>query len=160
MAGRTHVYTVKEVKEMVDLFKSFGHLGSDTARIYGDGSSETLLGNLKPTKVNLDTKLFPSAAHPRMALVGAPYHHNAKDLRLGLMRSLEAVKVPNIHIWYLHSPDRAVPFEGALREVNKLYQEGYFEKLGISNYQFWEVAMSCDISDKNGWIKPSVCQVV
>ena len=48
MAGRTHVHTVKKVKDMVDLFKSFGHLDTDTARIYDDGSSETLLGNLKP----------------------------------------------------------------------------------------------------------------
>jgi aflatoxin B1 aldehyde reductase len=48
MAGWTHVHTVKEAKDMVDLFKSFGHLDIDTARDYGDGSSETLLGNLKP----------------------------------------------------------------------------------------------------------------
>ena len=80
-----------------------------------------------------------------MALVGAPYHHNVKDLRLGLMRILEAVKVPNVHIWYLHSPGRTAPFGEALREVSKLYHE----KLGTSNYRFWEVAMPCDISKKN-----------
>ncbi|KAJ5196389.1 hypothetical protein N7449_006868 [Penicillium cf. viridicatum] len=70
-----------------------------------------------------------------MALVGTSYHHNAKDLRLGLMRSLEAPKVPKVpkvHIQYLYSPDRTVLFEETLCEVNKLYQEGYFEKLGIN----------------------------
>lgn len=152
------MHTLEEAQEMVDLFQSYGHVDIDTARIYGDGSSEEYLGRLSTAGVNLDTKLFPSAANPKMALVGTPYHHNAHDLRLGLMRSLEALKVPKVHIWYLHSPDRTVDFEGTLREVNKLYEEGYFEKLGISNYQSWEVAKLCEISERNGWIKPSVCQ--
>ncbi|CAI7574354.1 unnamed protein product [Penicillium discolor] len=129
--GRTRVHTLEEAKQMVELFKSYGHVDIDTARIYGDGSSETFLGNLNLTDVNLDTKLFPSAANPKMALMGTSYHHNAKDLRLGLIRSLEALKVPKVHIWYLHSPDRTVPFEETLCEVNKLYQEGVCQ--GIYN---------------------------
>lgn len=143
---------------MIDLFRSYGHVDIDTARVYGDGSSETFLGHLNLTGVNLDTKLFPSAANPAIAGVATPYHHNAQDLRLGLMRSLEALQVPKVHVWYLHSPDRTVPFEDTLREVNSLHQEGYFENLGISNYQSWEVAKLCEISERNGWIKPSVCQ--
>ncbi|KAJ5664192.1 hypothetical protein N7507_004923 [Penicillium longicatenatum] len=156
--GRTRVHSLEEAGKMVDLFKSYGHVDIDTARIYGDGSSETYLGNLNLTGVNLDTKLFPSAANPAMALVGAAYHHSPEDLRLGLMRSLEALRVPKVHIWYLHSPDRTVPFEETLCEVNNLHQEGYFDKLGISNYQSWEVAQLCEISELHGWIKPSVCQ--
>lgn len=143
---------------MVELFTSYGHVDIDTARVYGDGSSEEFLGNLKLAGVNLDTKLFPTAVNPAVAGVSAPYYHTPEDLRKGLMSSLKALKVPKIHIWYLHSPDRTVPFEETLCEVNKLHQEGYFEKLGISNYQSWEVATMCDIADKNGWIKPSVCQ--
>lgn len=143
---------------MIDLFRSYGHVDIDTARVYGDGSSESFLGQLNLAGVNLDTKLFPSAANPAIAAVGTPYHHNAQDLRLGLMRSLEALQVPKVHVWYLHSPDRTVPFEDTLREVNDLHQEGYFENLGISNYQSWELAKLCEISERNGWIKPSVCQ--
>ncbi|KAJ5712163.1 Aldo/keto reductase [Penicillium malachiteum] len=144
--GRTRVHTLEEAGEMVSLFKSYGHVDIDTARIYGDGSSEQFLGDLKLMGVNLDTKPFPTA------------HHSPKDLRKGLMRSLKALQVPKVHVWYLHSPDRIVPFEDTLREVNKLHQEGYFDMLGISKYQSWEVATLCNIADKNGWIKPSVCQ--
>jgi aflatoxin B1 aldehyde reductase len=74
------------------------------------------------------------------------------------MDSLEALQVSKVHIWYLHNPDRTVSLEETLQEVNKLHEEGYFEKLGIRNYQSWEVAKVCAICDKNGWIKPSVCQ--
>ncbi|OJJ29878.1 hypothetical protein ASPWEDRAFT_55408 [Aspergillus wentii DTO 134E9] len=155
---RTPVHTVEEAQKMVDLFKSYGHIDIDTARIYGNGSSEEFLGKMDLTGMNVDTKLFPSAANPSVAFAEIAYHHTPSDLRAGLMCSLEALKVSKVHTWYLHSPDRTVPFEDTFREVNKLHQEGYFEKLGISNYQSWEVATICDICDQNGWVKPSICQ--
>jgi diketogulonate reductase-like aldo/keto reductase len=40
---------------------------------------------------------------------------------------------PMIDMWYLHSPDRSVPFEETLHEVNNLYLEGHFRRFGISN---------------------------
>ena len=43
-------------------------------------------------------------------------------------------------MWYLHAPDRATPYEDTLREVNNLYQKGFFRRFGISNYAAWEVA--------------------
>ncbi|PYH67640.1 aldo/keto reductase family protein [Aspergillus vadensis CBS 113365] len=156
--GRTRVHDIDQARRMVDHFKLYGHRDIDTARIYGNGSSEAFLGRMGLSSLALDTKLFPSAANPSMASATTSYHHTPEDLRRGLMESLEALKVSKVHIWYLHSPDRTVPFEETLREVNKLHQEGYFDKLGISNYQAWEVAMICDICDHNGWIKPSVCQ--
>lgn len=106
----------------------------------------------------LATKLFPSAANPDIASSIHLYHHTPEDLRRGLISSLKALNVPKVHIWYLHSPDRTAPFKETLSEVNKLYQEGYFEKLGISDDQSWEVATICDICNENGWVMPSVCQ--
>jgi aflatoxin B1 aldehyde reductase len=37
-------------------------------------------------------------------------------------------------MWYLHGPDRSVPYEVTLKAVNDLYKEGYFKRFGISNY--------------------------
>ncbi|OKL59013.1 hypothetical protein UA08_05683 [Talaromyces atroroseus] len=156
--GRTRVHRVEKAQQMVELYKSYGHKDVDTARIYGNGSSEEFLGKMNLESVNLDTKLFPSAVNPAMASATTAYHHTPSDLRRGLMESLEALRVPKVHVWYLHSPDRTVPFIDTLWEVNKLHEEGYFEKLGISNYQSWEVATICDICDQHGWVKPSVCQ--
>ncbi|KAL2827730.1 NADP-dependent oxidoreductase domain-containing protein [Aspergillus cavernicola] len=155
---RTRVHTLEEAKQMIDTFQRYGHKDIDTARIYGNGSSETYLGRMNLSGVNLHTKLFPTAANPNLGSAVEMYHHSPKDLRRGLLASIEALDVPKLHVWYLHSPDRTVPLEETMREVNALYEEGYFEKLGISNYQSWEVARMCEICEKNGWIKPSVCQ--
>jgi hypothetical protein len=40
----------------------------------------------------------------------------------------------SLEMWYLHAPDRTVPYEVTFKAVNDLYKEGYFKRLGISNY--------------------------
>jgi aflatoxin B1 aldehyde reductase len=63
-----------------------------------------------------------------------------------------------VDLWYLHAPDHAVPYESTLREVNSLHEQGFFRRLGISNYAAWEVAQICEICARNGWKKPDVYQ--
>lgn len=50
------------------------------------------------------------------------------------------------------------PFVDTLREVKNLFNEGYFNRLGLSNFMSWKVAEVCEISEMNGWIKPTVYQ--
>jgi len=79
-------------------------------------------------------------------------------------------------MWYLHGPDRTVPYEVTLKVVNDLYKEGLFKKFGISNYTAyvyllviviyillisffrWEVAEIVGICKANGYIQPTVYQ--
>jgi len=42
--------------------------------------------------------------------------------------------VKSLNLWYLHGPDRTIPYEVTLKAVNELYKEGYFKTLGLSNY--------------------------
>lgn len=89
---------------------------------------------------------------------GSQYSHTPEDVRRGLMDSLKALNMKKIDMFYLHGPDRTVPFEDTLREVNTLHKEGYFTRFGISNYMSFEVAKICEICEKNSWIKPTVYQ--
>ncbi|KAL2827341.1 Aldo/keto reductase [Aspergillus cavernicola] len=104
----------------------------------------------------MDTKLYPNAGG---ALASAEsYTHKPEDIRRGLTNSLKALQTEKIDMFYLHGPDRKTPFEDTLREVNKLHQEGYFTRFGVSNYMSWEVAQICEICGKNGWVMPCVYQ--
>ncbi|KAJ7614643.1 NADP-dependent oxidoreductase domain-containing protein [Mycena polygramma] len=84
--------------------------------------------------------------------------HSPADLRKAINASLAALKADKIHIYYLHAPDRSVPYEDTLREINKMHSEGHFERLGLSNYPAWEVAQICEVCKRNGWIQPTVYQ--
>lgn len=155
----TRIQTLDDTKAVLDMLQKYGHDTVDTARVYGEGSSEEYLGALDcPSRgIKLDTKLYPTAIRPALSPKEV-YHHSPEDLRRGLLASLKALNVNKISTWYLHGPDRTVPFADTLRAVNELYKEGLFESYGISNYQAWEVAQICELCEKNGWLKPSVYQ--
>jgi aflatoxin B1 aldehyde reductase len=143
---------------LIQLFQKHGHNEIDTARVYGDGTSEELLSEIDWQKrgIVLDTKLYPNKGSPTAGSL--QYSHSPEDIRKGLMDSLKALKSDKIDMFYLHAPDRSVPFEDTLREVNALYKEGRFNRFGISNFMSFEVAKICEICDKNNWIKPTVYQ--
>jgi aflatoxin B1 aldehyde reductase len=44
--------------------------------------------------------------------------------------------------------------------VNALHQEGLFTRLGLSNYQAWEVAQICELCKAHDWKQPDVYQGV
>jgi aflatoxin B1 aldehyde reductase len=83
----------------------------------------------------MDTKLYPNAGSAMNK--GEQYTHKPEDVRRGLLDSLKALKCEKIDMFYLHGPDRRTPFEETLREVNELYEEGRFNRFGISNYMSW-----------------------
>lgn len=39
-----------------------------------------------------------------------------------------------VEIFYLHGPDRTLPYEITLKAIDELYKEGKFKRFGISNY--------------------------
>jgi len=110
----------------------------------------------------MDTKYYPTGGR-QMSKSNAPeggWTHSPEHLRTNLMTSLKALKTDKIDMWYLHGPDRSTPYEVTMRAVNDLHKEGYFDRFALSNFMAWEVAQICEISEKNGWIKPCVYQGV
>jgi len=157
-AEQARVHSLDDSKALLDIFQKHGHNEIDTARYYGEGSSEEYLGQLgwQDRGIVMDTKLYPT----RGKFPGAQLSHEPEDLRTNLIRSLEALKTKKVDMWYLHGPDRTTPYEVTLKAVNDLHKEGYFDRFAISNYMAWEVAQICELCDRNGWIKPCAYQGV
>ncbi|EJU05758.1 Aldo/keto reductase [Dacryopinax primogenitus] len=122
----------------------------DSARVYGGGTTEQYLSQLELRGATVDTKSYPSA----------PGDHNPEKLRSTLLESRKALRNLPIRAFYLHAPDRSVPFEKTLEEVDKLYKQGHFEIFGLSNFASWEVSAICEICKANGWVKPGIYQAM
>ncbi|KAF7371138.1 Aldo/keto reductase [Mycena sanguinolenta] len=131
------VHNPKDIEAILDVFLKHGHRELDTARVYCGGTSEEYLGkiNWQDKGIVMETKLYP--AKGRDSTTGS---HSPEDLRKFLMMSLKALNTDKIEMWYLHGPDRSVPYEVTLKAVDELYREGHFKRFGISNYMAWEVA--------------------
>ncbi|KAF8160587.1 Aldo/keto reductase [Pholiota molesta] len=148
------VHDIREVEAILDAFRAHGHTEIDTARTYTGGTSETYLGqiDLLSKGFKIETKLAPRKN------LAEPINHDAEGLRRHLFKSLKALNVKSLEMWYLHAPDHTVPYEITFKAVNDLYNEGYFKRLGISNYSSWEVAEIVGICKINGYIQPTAYQ--
>ncbi|KAF9476586.1 Aldo/keto reductase [Pholiota conissans] len=152
--GGARVHDIKDVEAILDAFRAHGHTEIDTARTYAGGTSEEYLGqiDLLAKGFKIETKLSPRKN------VEDPITHDAEGLKRHLFKSLKALNVKSLEMWYLHAPDHTVPYEITFKAVNDLYKEGYFKRLGISNYSSWEVAEIVGICRNNGYIQPTAYQ--
>ncbi|KFY37462.1 hypothetical protein V495_07161 [Pseudogymnoascus sp. VKM F-4514 (FW-929)] len=161
---QARITELDDCSNTLDVLQKYGHNEIDTARIYADGTSEEYLGqlHLQDRGIITATKLSPLGRVPAMAAAFTikMYTHEPGDLKPALQDSLAALQAEKVNLLYLHGPDRGVPYEDTFRELNNLYSQGYFRRLGISNYPAWEVAQICEICIRNGWKKPDVYQGV
>ncbi|KAF8965167.1 hypothetical protein BGZ46_000642 [Entomortierella lignicola] len=145
------VQGAENVKPFLDCLESFGVLELDTARIYCEGDTETVLGQVEGeplTRFEISTKIYPFQ----------PGDHAPEKLVRHFYRSLEKLKVPKVKIFYLHAPDFFTPFEVTLKTVDELYRDGLFDEFGLSNFAAWQVALIHQICHFNGFVKPTVYQ--
>ncbi|XP_006783304.1 aflatoxin B1 aldehyde reductase member 3 [Neolamprologus brichardi] len=135
--------------EMVKVFLDRGHNQLDTAFMYVDGKSETIIGGMNlPKTVSIATK-----ANPWDGKTLKP-----ESVRSQLETSLQRLRTDCVDLFYLHAPDHQNPIEDTLRACNDLHKEGKFKELGLSNYVSWEVAEIVCICRHNNWIVPTVYQ--
>ncbi|KAF9164403.1 hypothetical protein DFQ26_001495 [Actinomortierella ambigua] len=108
----------ENVGPFLDIFKTHGHKELDTARIYGNGDTEEVLGALDLSEFKLATKVWPLQ----------PGAHGPENLSKKLRESLAALKLKKVDLFYLHAPDYTTPFEVTAKAVNDLYKEGLFDR--------------------------------
>lgn len=137
---------------MLSGFLDRGHKEIDTAYKYNDGASEEMLGRLltpeRRGKIYLATKASP--------LSGGGL--GPEEITKQVNTSLGRLKTDHIDLLYLHAPDPKTGIEITLEACEKLFREGKFRELGLSNYASWQVADIWHICKRNGWITPSVYQ--
>ncbi|XP_051967372.1 aflatoxin B1 aldehyde reductase member 4-like [Xyrauchen texanus] len=135
--------------QMVQVFLERGHNELDTAYMYTDGQSETIIGGLElPKTVRIATKANPWDGK---TLKPESVHHQ-------LETSLKRLCTQCVDLFYLHAPDHQNPIQDTLQACNELYKEGKFKELGLSNYASWEVAEIYCICKHNNWVLPTVYQ--
>lgn len=75
-----------------------------------------------------------------------------------LHESLKELGTDCVDIFYLHAPDRTIPFTEPLKKVDELHKQGKFVQLGLSNYTAAEVAEICMHCKYNNWVRPTIYQ--
>ncbi|KAL4988190.1 NADP-dependent oxidoreductase domain-containing protein [Aspergillus falconensis] len=146
------ITSLADFEQLLSSFQEHGYTELDTARIYSGCQQEsfTAQAGWKERGLSIATKWYPLQ----------PGYHKPEVIREKLNESLAALGTDCVDIFYLHAPDRSVPFAETLEEVNRLYQEGKFRQLGLSNYTAFEVAEIVMTCQARGWVRPTVYQAM
>ncbi|GJJ67661.1 aflatoxin B1 aldehyde reductase [Entomortierella parvispora] len=146
----TRVGGAENVEPFLQLFHSHGHVEIDTARVYGSGSTEKVLGELPTAHLKISTKAWP--------FEGGSF--NKENLAAQLRQSLKTLNATKVDIFYLHAPESSTPLDVTAKAINDLYKEGLFERFGLSNFFSWQVASMYEICKQNDYVLPTVCQAM
>ncbi|KAF7190624.1 Aflatoxin B1 aldehyde reductase member 2 [Pseudocercospora fuligena] len=148
----SRVTDINKFAECLDHFQERGYNEVDTARTYVGGLQESFTKEAKWQErgLSLATKWYPQK----------PGDNTKANIKKNLEKSLAELGTQQVDLFYLHAPDRSVPFEETLEACNELHQAQKFKRLGISNYAAWEVAEICTICRQRGWIQPTVYQAM
>ncbi|KAI0832287.1 Aldo/keto reductase [Hypoxylon sp. FL0890] len=144
--------SLDDFQEALNIFQERGYNELDTARLYVGGQQEsfTKRAGWKERGLSIGTKFWPQPAGS----------HEPQALTHTLKTSLKELGTDSVDIFYLHAPDRSVPFSTTLAAVDKLHKAGKFKRFGLSNYASFEVAEIVMTCQHNGWVRPTVYQAI
>lgn len=139
-----------DASDMISRFGDLGYCELDTAYVYNKGQSEEIIGDYlaadESGKFRIATKVNPR--------ITGRLDYDA--VMMQFTESLRRLKTDKVDTLYLHFPDADTPVESALEACAKLYSEGKFSELGLSNFPAWLVVDVWHKCKNNGWVLPTV----
>jgi len=142
---------VAEATRLLDICLEAGVNLFDTADIYSDGLSETILG--KAIAGRRDGVLISTKATFRFGKgpndVGSSRYHLIKSCEASLRR----LGTDYIDIYHLHGFDALTPVEEVLSTLNQLVVSGKVRYIACSNFSGWHLMKSLAVADNYGWAR-------
>jgi aflatoxin B1 aldehyde reductase len=127
--------------EMISMYGRSGGDFLDSAYVYTEGETERIIGRYLREPGRKEGWRIATKAHPRVF-----GRLDAETVRRQLEESLSRLGLEAVELFYLHAPDAHTPVERALEECGRLYEEGKYRRLGLSNFpawMVWKVAALC-----------------
>lgn len=146
-----------EARRMMDICLEAGVNLFDTADVYSDGASETVLG--EAIKGRRDSVLIST----KTSLPMGEGPNDAGSSRFKLIRAvddaLRRLQTDHIDILQLHAYDALTPVEEVLSTLDTLVRAGKVRYTGVSNFSGWQIMKSLAVAERYGWPRYVVNQV-
>jgi len=114
----------------------------DTAEIYGDGRSETIIGEFLRADSLRRGHLF-------LASKGFVNEPTAEAIRASLEGSLERLGVQSIDLYYVHWPKRGADLRPVFEELQRARESNLIEAIGVSNFSIADLEAARSVCEIN-----------
>jgi 1-deoxyxylulose-5-phosphate synthase len=128
----------------------------DTANVYNQGLSETIVG--KVFKGRRDKIILASKVRGKMGDGPDQIGLSRAAIHRAIDESLKRLQTDYLDLYYLHLPDPAVPLEESLAAMDELVKAGKVRYPASSNYAGWQVTRMLWIAEKHGYTPARVTQ--
>lgn len=139
---------VEGARRLVDLCLEHGADLFDTADVYSDGASESILGEAlagRRSRALVSTKIgLRSGSGPND--LGATRSH----LVDGVESALRRLRTDWIDILSLHAFDASTPLEALSNTLDDLVRSGKVRYIGASNFAGWQLMKALGVADQRG----------
>jgi aryl-alcohol dehydrogenase-like predicted oxidoreductase len=124
----------------------------DTADVYSEGDSESLVGQaLKNLKLPRDELVVATKIRIRMGKGPNQVGLSRAHILDGVNASLRRLQIDHIDLYQIHGQDLATPMEETLRALEDLVRAGKVRYIGLSNHAAWQIMKAVSISQHRGW---------
>lgn len=140
---------VDEAKRLVAICLDAGVNMFDTADVYSDGLSESILGAAvadRRDRVILSTKITLRVGEGAND-IGASRHHLIRATDAALKR----LGTDYIDLLHLHHFDAMTPVESVMSTLDDLVRAGKVRYIGASNFSGWQLMKSLSVADRYGY---------
>jgi aryl-alcohol dehydrogenase-like predicted oxidoreductase len=139
-----------ESRRILDAFLEAGGNFIDTANVYTNGTSESLLGEFLQGRRDaavLATKYTNAmpATDPNAA------GNQRKNMTRAVEASLKRLQTDYIDLYWLHIWDKITPLEEVMRAFDDLVRQGKILHAGVSDMAAWAVARANTLAELRGW---------
>jgi len=144
--------TKDDSRKIYEAYRAAGGNFVDTANIYTNGTSETLVGEFirdHRHSVVLATKYTNAMAGSDPNAAG----NHRKSMVQSVEASLRRLKTDYIDLYWLHNWDQMTPADEVMRAFDDLVRQGKVLYIGISDAPAWWIAQANTLAELRGWTR-------
>jgi aryl-alcohol dehydrogenase-like predicted oxidoreductase len=142
-----------DASESTRILQTYFDLGGnfiDTANVYNDGKSESVIGDWLSSTKKRDQIVLSTKVHGRRS----PHVNDAGNSRWHIVReveqSLKRLKTDRIDLYHIHRPDNDTPIDQTLRALDDLVRAGKVLYLASSTFAAWQLAEAHFVAERLG----------
>ncbi|WP_302081490.1 aldo/keto reductase [Salinibaculum rarum] len=145
---------------LLDTYEAHGGRFIDTADVYGEGTSESWIGDWLADRDREDFVVASKIYWPTREDDPNGRGLSRKHLRRQLDQILDRLGTEYLDLLYIHRWDDDTPARELMRTLDGFVQDGRVNYLGASTLapNAWKIARANDIADRYGWEPFTVTQ--
>jgi len=121
----------------------------DTADVYSEGRSETLLGqSLKDIGVKRSDVVIATKCYGRVGKGANDIGASRGHIMDAVERSLERLQTDHIDLYQIHAQDSVTSVEETVRALDDLVSRGLVRYVGCSNWAAWKIMKALGIAER------------